>query len=530
MNATVNSTSPFTYQLPDNVSFDIAPTTTGAPATQTLSFNITMGVLESYQITVTYPSEFVFNGFDALGPTNTQIGTYGVDFDFNDTIDFTIPIRTLDNDSAYADRDLSGTFTQGLDSTIEYTSNGNHTFTVILPLGGDGSASNIAGPFSEMATAVLSAGVLDNPQTSDCYTINSSFTSVDPDSGDADDATGTDPLSFNASRKVAIGDGICSSAMKDFTGDGKADILVRNTTSSLWRLHPVEGRFVQFDENFGLIDITSDLTLQTQDVSDYTGDNLADVLLRNTATGTWSLTPLDGKTIVNDANNGSVALPSDLNWQLVAANDFTGDGKTDVVLRHAVNGTWRLYPMDGRSVVQDSNFGSIGITPNLDWQLVAASDFNSDGFADIVLRNQVSGLWLMIPMQGRTVMRNDDFGGIGITQNLAWEVAGARDFTGDDSADLLLRHNVLGQWLLLPLNGKQVDRGDDFGGVRFLATGLEWQPVEVDDFTGDGIADVLIRNNNTGAWRMHPMNGKTVVRDDNFGGVAVTSDLDWELQ
>jgi len=313
----------------------------------------------------------------------------------------------------------------------------------------------------------------------------------------------------------------------DFTGDERADILARNNSTGLWRLHPVEGRFVQFDDNFGLVSLSADLTLQTQDVSDFTGDGLADVLLRNTTTGAWTLTALNGKTVVDD---GSVNLPTDLSWQLVAAEDFTGDGKTDVVLRHTVNGTWQLYPMDGRTVLQDSNRGSIAITPDLSWSPVAASDFNGDGFSDLLLRNTVSGLWLMIPLQGRTVIRDTDFGGVPITQDLSWEVAGDRDLTGDGSADLLLRNNVSGQWLLLPLNGKSVDRGNNFGGIRFLETNLDWQPVQVDDFTGDGKADIVIRNIQTGAWRMHPMNGNNVVRDSNFGGVAVTSDLNWELQ
>jgi len=326
----------------------------------------------------------------------------------------------------------------------------------------------------------------------------------------------------------AFGFSITTRVENDFTGDDKADILIRNQITGQWRLNPVDGRFVQFDSNFGTVGITTDLTLQNQDISDFTGDGLADVLLRNANTGEWVLNELNGKTVVNTTI--SEDLPTDLNWQFVAAEDFTGDGISDVVLRHVVDGTWRLYPMDVRNVPQDSNFDSIAITPNLDWQPVAASDFNGDGFSDIVLRNQVSGLWLMIPMQGRTVLRDEDFGGIGITQDLAWEVAGGRDFTGDGRADLLLRHNFRGQWLLLPLDGKQVDRGENFGGVRFLATTLDWQPALINDFTGDGIADVLIRNNVTGAWRMHPMNGKTVVRDDNFGGVAVTPELSWELQ
>jgi len=312
----------------------------------------------------------------------------------------------------------------------------------------------------------------------------------------------------------------------DITGDSKSDILIRRN-NGIWRLHPVDGRFVQFDSNFGAVNISSNANLQTQDVSDYNGDGNSDVLLRNVTSGAWQLVTLSGRTITSQ---NDVALPNDLQWQFQGAADFTGDSRSDVVLRHSQTQAWRLYPMNGSSVLDNDNNGSIAITQNPDFQFMAAADFTGDGFADLLLRNLSNGLWFMLPMQGRTAIQSSLRGGVPITQDLNWQVAGAKDMTEDGSADLLLRNVATGQWILFPLNGRNVDRGTNYGGVRFLATDLSWQPVQVDDFTGDGIADVLIRNTVTGAWRMHPMNGKTVVRDDNFGGVAVTSDLSWDLQ
>jgi len=316
----------------------------------------------------------------------------------------------------------------------------------------------------------------------------------------------------------------------DHTGDAKSDILIRNLSTGVWQLNPLDGRSVLRDTDFGRAFLTTSLSLTTQAVRDFTGDGKSDVLLRNSSTGEWTLNPMSGKTVLNDANNGTVDLPVEMAWELVAAADFTQDGMADVLLRNNSNGIWRLYPMNGRTIINDSNLGRVSITSDLTWNLVAAADFNNDSFADILLRNNISGQWLMIPLQGRNVLRNSDFGGLPVTQDLSWEVAGASDVTGDGSADLMLRNNVTGRWLLLPVEGRTINRGNNFGGVRFLAIEQEWQTVRFEDFTGDGLADMLIRNNQTGAWRMHPMEGRTVVRDTNFGGVAITLDTTWQPQ
>jgi len=59
---------------------------------------------------------------------------------------------------------------------------------------------------------------------------------------------------------------------------------------------------------------------------------------------------------------------------------------------------------------------------------------------------------------------------------------------------------------------------------------LDWEVAEIDDFTGDGRADILLRNQVRGLWRMHEMNGKTVLRNDNFGGDTINRDLNWQMQ
>jgi hypothetical protein len=69
----------------------------------------------------------------------------------------------------------------------------------------------------------------------------------------------------------------------DFDGDGKADILWRNSASGENYLYPMDGATVKPTEGF--LRTVPDLNWQVGAVGDYDGDGKADILWRNSATG-----------------------------------------------------------------------------------------------------------------------------------------------------------------------------------------------------------------------------------------------------
>jgi hypothetical protein len=77
-----------------------------------------------------------------------------------------------------------------------------------------------------------------------------------------------------------------------------------------------------------------------------------------------------------------------------AANDFNGDGKSDLFWRHAASGQDAVWLMTGPALSDSMSLLSV---PG-DWQVLATGDFDGDGKADVVWRNHSTGenaLWLM---------------------------------------------------------------------------------------------------------------------------------------
>ncbi|MEE2567464.1 hypothetical protein [Hyphobacterium marinum] len=166
---------------------------------------ITVGQRQARTVVITLPAAFIFNGFDALGPAGTRIGAYGFEFNAGSAgPDRLFPVYSIDADSAWVDANLNGQF-NALKPQIEYSQDGqqNHVLTITLPRGGDGSTNFSTAGFSSDIMAFLRSGIFTNPAGGQ-QAISVAFTSVDPDTGDADDSAGTPPEQFTVNDTVTI--------------------------------------------------------------------------------------------------------------------------------------------------------------------------------------------------------------------------------------------------------------------------------------------------------------------------------------
>ena len=120
---------------------------------------------------------------------------------------------------------------------------------------------------------------------------------------------------------------------------------------------------------------------------DFNGDGKSDVLWRDTA-GDVGLWLMNSSQILQGA--AFTAVP--LNWSIVGSGDFNGDGKADILWRDTA-GDVGLWLMNGTQVVQGSAFSSVP----LNWSIVGTGDFNGDGKADILWLDNANnvGIWFM---------------------------------------------------------------------------------------------------------------------------------------
>ncbi|MFE4543434.1 S8 family serine peptidase [Arthrobacter sp. NPDC056727] len=182
---------------------------------------------------------------------------------------------------------------------------------------------------------------------------------------------------------------------------------------------------------------------------------------------------------------------------VLAAGDFTGDGKADVLARENSGFMW-LYPGNGRGgwlARKQVGSGWNGFT-----SLVAPGDFNGDRRADVLARDASGGLWLY-PGNGAGgwLARTK----VGSGWNGFTVIAGAGDINGDGRADVLARDTTGALWLY-PGNG----RG---GWLARTKVGSGWNPMTAilspGDITGDRKADLLARDA-AGVLYRYPGNGR----------------------
>jgi len=274
----------------------------------------------------------------------------------------------------------------------------------------------------------------------------------------------------------------------DFDGNGRDDILWRHLTSgsnSIWLMDGANR--VSDGPRGGPITGVPDLNWEVAGVGDFNSDGKADILWRHAATGNNSIWLMDGASRIG---GGPIpAVPDPVNWRIAGVGDFDGDGRADILWRHAASGGNSIWLMDGAIRLGG---GPIAAVPDTDWRIARIGDFNGDGRADILWRHARQGsnsIWLM---NGANRVGG---GPIIAVPDLGWQIAGVGDLNADGRADIIWRHATTGNnstWLM--------DGTARIGGGPIAPLpGSSWKIEQATDFTGDGKADILWRNLLTGA-------------------------------
>ena len=322
----------------------------------------------------------------------------------------------------------------------------------------------------------------------------------------------------------------------DLNGDGKDDILLTRTDGSTRAsgrsayYYPMNGTSKLTGS--GTVALKTSLDWLVMGLGDFDGDGKTDVLTRDSVTGTWHLARMNGRTVQTADDTD---LTTNLDWRLAAVADFDGDGKDDVLLRHSGTNRWYQYAMNGKShvvsksgPVKDAALTDDGLPDDASWTVAGVGDLGGDGKADLLMRHATNGTWRYYRMNGRTVASGS--GAVSLPSGAAWKLAGLADLDGDGKDGVLLR-NTSGtwRWYQSPLVATPTHVATDLS-----TSATTWKLAGLGDLTGDGKDDVVLRDvstvaNNKGRWMVRAMNGASSIAAQSGVATGLTKVTAWDV-
>jgi hypothetical protein len=285
----------------------------------------------------------------------------------------------------------------------------------------------------------------------------------------------------------------------DFNGDGMSDLVWDQPSSGTVEIQFLDGTAMlggggaipnnPFGPNFTVVA-----------TGDFNGDGFTDLAYRNPQTGLVELQFLNGKTPIG---GGAIANSLfDASFNVVAAADFNGDGKTDLVYQRASDGLVEIQFLNGNTAIgggaiPNSPFTGTGFT------VVGAGNFGN-GHQDLVYQRASDGVVAIQLLNGVTQT------GGGVVPgpfDASWKVVGVGNF-GNGQSDLVYQQAGTGIVEVQLLNGITPAGGGVLANA-FNAFGPGWQVVGVGDFNGDGNADLVYRNMASGITEVQLLHGLT---------------------
>jgi ELWxxDGT repeat protein len=180
-------------------------------------------------------------------------------------------------------------------------------------------------------------------------------------------------------------------------------------------------------------------------------------------------------------------------------SDFNADGFSDVVLQDST-GKMSIIDLDNTSIV---GAGSLVYNPGPQSHVAAKGDFNGDGKSDLVLRDSSTGQMAILLLDNTSIV---GAGSLSYNPGLSTHVAGTGDFNGDGKSDLVLQDTSTGKMSILEMDSASIIGA----GSLSYNPGPASHVVGTGDFNGDGLSDLVLQDD-TGKIAILELNGTSIV-------------------
>jgi hypothetical protein len=283
------------------------------------------------------------------------------------------------------------------------------------------------------------------------------------------------PNSVQAQAFIAPGFDFDSAAYGDFDNTGRSELLLQNLSTGSVAIWTTNAAGVAAS-------VVSGGSLPPGFKIDGTGNFNStpgdDILLRS-SDGTVAVWVTNGTAVVDFKVLGSTSAA-----YLNAGNgDFTGDGQSDLLFRHAGTGEIASWQVVNNALAAPAKV--LGSAPTV-YQIVAVADFTGDHQADILFRNLGTGEIAEWQVANNQLLSAQV---VGSTASV-YHVIGTGDFDGNGANDILFRHDN-GQLVVWLLNsaGQLLSAPQAVGNVSNI-----YHVDGTGDVNGDGRSDIIFRD------------------------------------
>jgi hypothetical protein len=315
----------------------------------------------------------------------------------------------------------------------------------------------------------------------------------------------------------AFGDAQTLPFALDVNRDGRDDLVSFHPRTGAWRTYDL----VTGATNTTTLGAAGDLPLTqgwhllatNPSTNDFNADGRTDMVWQNDTSRqavAWYMGGANGN--VMDGWNYLTSFDVS-GWTVVATADFNSDGALDLVWQNDATRQAVVWYMGGpeRNVMQSWNW--LTAIETRGWKIVAATDFNGDGKPDLLWQNDVTrqaSIWFMGGAEGN---RWDTWTWLAASDVPSWRIVGTADINDDGRTDVIWQHDATRHVSVWYLTGA---KGDVFTGWDYLNPTVVagWHVVGTKDINADGTPDLLWQNDSTRAvtvWIMGGTRGTTMV-------------------